>query len=179
MSVRHDWYQSETSVVVSVLLKNAKEKNYSVTIDADTLNVTADGYELHIQLFRPINPELSSHKDTPSKIEITLKKVVGERWDSLHKAETQEATHTKAKPNWDKICKENELKETEEVKGEEGLQNLFQKIYVDSSDEVRKAMNKSFSESGGTVLSTNWNEVGAKQVDVKPPDGTEFKKWDE
>lgn len=66
-----------------------------------------------------------------------------------------------------------------QFQGEEGLQNLFQKIYGDSSDEVRKAMNKSFSESGGTVLSTNWAEVGAKKVDVKPPDGTEFKKWDE
>lgn len=40
-------------------------------------------------------------------------------------------------------------------------------------------MNKSFSESGGTVLSTNWQEVGEKKVDVKPPDGTEFKKWNE
>ena len=32
-------------------------------------------------------------------------------------------------------------------------------------------------ESGGTVLSTNWKEVGEKQVDVKPPDGMEYKKW--
>lgn len=38
-------------------------------------------------------------------------------------------------------------------------------------------MNKSFSESGGTVLSTNWKEIGEKTVDVKPPDGTEFKAW--
>ena len=33
-------------------------------------------------------------------------------------------------------------------------------------------------ESGGTVLSTNWKDVGAKTLDVKPPDGMEFKKWD-
>jgi hypothetical protein len=33
-------------------------------------------------------------------------------------------------------------------------------------------------ESGGTVLSTNWQEVGKSKVDVKPPDGMEFKKWD-
>lgn len=34
-------------------------------------------------------------------------------------------------------------------------------------------------ESGGTVLSTNWDEISKKQVDIKPPDGMEFKKWDQ
>lgn len=32
-------------------------------------------------------------------------------------------------------------------------------------------------ESGGTVLSTNWKEVAGKKVEVKPPDGMEYKKW--
>ena len=34
-------------------------------------------------------------------------------------------------------------------------------------------------ESGGTVLSTNWNEVGKEKVSVKPPDGMEYKKWEQ
>ncbi|XP_059609169.1 protein SGT1 homolog [Phlebotomus argentipes] len=179
MSVKHDWYQSETSVVVTVLLKNAAEKNYSVNIAAESLDVTADGYSLHLDLLRPINPDQSHHKATASKIEITLKKTTGERWDNLQrKLQEEKPVEAKTKPNWDKFCKEVELKDAAEAKGEEGLQNLFQKIYGDSSDEVRKAMNKSFSESGGTVLSTNWAEVGSKKVDVKPPDGTEFKEWE-
>ena len=37
----------------------------------------------------------------------------------------------------------------------------------------------SVQESGGTVLSTNWSEVGKSKIDVKPPDGMEFKKWDD
>jgi len=32
-------------------------------------------------------------------------------------------------------------------------------------------------ESGGTVLSTNWEEVGCKTVEKKPPDGMEWKSW--
>ena len=39
-------------------------------------------------------------------------------------------------------------------------------------------MNKSFQESGGTVLSTNWDEIKKEKTDVKPPDGMEYKKWD-
>lgn len=33
-------------------------------------------------------------------------------------------------------------------------------------------------ESNGTVLSTNWKEVGAKKVEGSPPDGMELKKWE-
>lgn len=39
-------------------------------------------------------------------------------------------------------------------------------------------MMKSFSESGGTVLSTNWKDVGQKKVEMKPPEGMEFKQYD-
>ena len=38
-------------------------------------------------------------------------------------------------------------------------------------------MNKSFQESGGTVLSTNWAEIGKQRTEVKPPTGAEFKKY--
>ena len=40
-----------------------------------------------------------------------------------------------------------------------------------------RAMNKSYMESGGTVLSTNWEEIGKEKTPVKPPEGMEFKKW--
>ena len=33
-------------------------------------------------------------------------------------------------------------------------------------------------ESGGTVLSTNWNDIGKEKTEVKPPDGMEWKKYD-
>jgi suppressor of G2 allele of SKP1 len=33
-------------------------------------------------------------------------------------------------------------------------------------------------ESNGTVLSTNWKDVGAKKVEGGPPDGMELKKWE-
>lgn len=33
-------------------------------------------------------------------------------------------------------------------------------------------------ESNGTVLSTNWKEVGNKKVEGSAPDGMEMKKWE-
>lgn len=40
-------------------------------------------------------------------------------------------------------------------------------------------MMKSFVESNGTVLSTNWKEVGAKKIECTPPEGMEVHKWSE
>ena len=46
--------------------------------------------------------------------------------------------------NWDQIGKEAEQEEKDGAQGEAALNQLFQKIYGDSTDEVKKAMNKSF-----------------------------------
>lgn len=54
---------------------------------------------------------------------------------------------------------------------------FFQKLYKDADDDTRKAMVKSYTESGGTVLSTNWKEISKKRTEIRPPDGMEFKKW--
>ncbi|XP_067634436.1 protein SGT1 homolog [Eurosta solidaginis] len=181
MSVRRDWYQSDTKVVVTVMIKDAETKSYKVDIEPERLHMTADGYELDVQLYRPVDVSKSSHKVYPTKVEITLAKQVGERWESLEKKDLPPPTAAPPpihKKDWDSLAKEVEKSEEEDTKGEEALQRLFKKIYATSSPEVQKAMNKSFSESAGTVLSTNWQEVSKDKVDVKPPEDAEFKKWD-
>jgi len=34
-------------------------------------------------------------------------------------------------------------------------------------------------ESGGTVLSTNWEDIKKQKTEIKPPDGMEFKKYEQ
>jgi len=47
--------------------------------------------------------------------------------------------------NWDKLVTEIKKEEKEEKpEGNEAMNRLLQQIYGDGSDEVRKAMNKSF-----------------------------------
>ena len=80
--------------------------------------------------------------------------------------------------DWGAIEKALAAEAEEKKEGEAALNEMFQKIYGDANDDVRRAMNKSFQESGGTVLSTNWNEIGKEKTEVKPPDGMEWKKYD-
>ena len=79
--------------------------------------------------------------------------------------------------DWAAIEKTLAAEAEEKKEGEAALNEMFQKIYGDASDETKRAMNKSFQESGGTVLSTNWGEIGKEKTEVKPPDGMEWKKY--
>jgi len=59
----------------------------------------------------------------------------------------------------------------------DGLNNFFKDLFKNASDDQRRAMEKSFLESSGTVFSTNWDEVGKSPVKGSAPDGMEMKNW--
>lgn len=198
---RYDWYQTETHVIVTILAKNTQ--NVKIVYGQNTLSVSAllpsgNEYSLELDLAHPVVSEQCLHKVDPSKIEIKLKKQSGIRWNSLKGNPVAEAkvqpipqeilqagsqppkypsSCTKA-PDWNKLEKEIEKQEAEEKpEGDAAVNALFQQIYSRGSDEVRRAMNKSYQESGGTVLSTNWSNVGKSTVERKLPDGMEWKPW--
>ena len=82
--------------------------------------------------------------------------------------------------DWDSIEKTIEEEEEKETpQGDAAMNKLFQQIYANASDDTKRAMVKSFQTSGGTVLSTNWDEV--KETDYEKdrtaPDGVEWKDW--
>jgi suppressor of G2 allele of SKP1 len=77
--------------------------------------------------------------------------------------------------NWDKLAAED-LDEKDEIEGDE-TNHFFKKLYSGATPEQQRAMMKSYQESGGTVLSTDWSNVGSKTVVPEPPEGMEAKKY--
>ncbi|XP_056663412.1 protein SGT1 homolog [Monodelphis domestica] len=194
--IKYDWYQTESQVIITLMIKNIQKNNIKVEFSENELSAvvnlpSGEDYNLKLSLLHPIVPEQSTFKILSTKIEIKMKKSEAVRWEKLEghrdvpkpKQFTPDSKHMYPSSshytrNWDKLVGEiKEEEKNEKLEGDAALNKLFQQIYSDGSDEVKRAMNKSFMESGGTVLSTNWSDVGKRKVDVNPPDDMEWKKF--
>lgn len=136
-------------------------------------------------MFGEVFAEKSTTQHMSVKTEIVLKKKAPGEWKTLEQAgadTTQEydpkkyPSSSKNNVNWSELEKQG--KEVEKDEGDP-LNKLFQQIYSQGDEDTRRAMMKSFQESNGTVLSTNWKDVGAKKVKGEAPNGMEAKKWNE
>ncbi len=74
---------------------------------------------------------------------------------------------------------EGDNDDDDDYPGRDATTDFFRMLYKNSSPDVQKAMIKSYQESNGTTLSTNWEEVKKAPVKTQPPAGVEAKKWNE
>ncbi|KAF2851875.1 SGS-domain-containing protein [Plenodomus tracheiphilus IPT5] len=177
--------------------KDALFVSFPVSGSSSDYSYTAD------PLYASIDPTQSKYRVTANKVEITLRKAtVGPKWHNLEsdrKVASDEApqssipshvlssktnqpsgpvypTSSKSGPkNWDTVV-QADLDDKDEIEGDE-TSAFFKKLYSGASEEQQRAMMKSYSESGGTVLSTDWNDVGKKTVVPEPPEGMEARKY--
>lgn len=85
----------------------------------------------------------------------------------------------------DENDKEDEPAEDEEVtynsdddENSDPVNGFFKKLFKNADPDTRRAMMKSYTESNGTALSTNWSEVSKGPVETKPPDGMVERKYE-
>ncbi|KAJ8773227.1 hypothetical protein K2173_028404 [Erythroxylum novogranatense] len=199
---RHEFYQKPDVVVVSIFAKGIPPSCVSVDYGEQILSVNInvpgqEEYHFQPRLFGKIVPANCKFDVLSTKIEIRLAKAEPIHWTSLEYSKepvvlqraivtsgtgSHRPTYPSSKPkgiNWDKLEAQVKKEEKEEkLDGDAALNKFFKEIYHDADEDTRRAMSKSFVESNGTVLSTNWKEVGSKKVEGSPPDGMEMKKWE-
>ena len=209
VKIRHDWYQNNQNVYLTLLAKGVPQDKAVVEITERFMSISfpvaaSDAtYDFSLDpLYAAVNVEKCITRILPSKVEIILAKATpGQKWNALESSEpvtehgpaaessrldsaaravfTASApsgpaypTSSKSGPkNWDKFGDDDEEEEGD------ATNSFFKKLYSGATPEVQRAMMKSYTESNGTSLSTNWEEVSKGKVETLPPDGMEAKQW--
>lgn len=186
-ALKKEYYQTPSHMNVSLFLKGCTEKEVQVewSVTKVLVVVSTPGAKertIPIDLCASIIPAQSSYKVFPTKIELKMKKAIDSTWSTLERV--KESASNSEDPStirsnctsnkWDSIVRELQ-EEDEPMEGDAALQNFFQNIYAGADEDTRRAMNKSFMESNGTVLSTNWNEIGKGKVNPRISSDKEVK----
>ncbi|KAI9063111.1 SGS-domain-containing protein [Trametes sanguinea] len=197
-SLRHEFYETDEKLTLSIFDKGADPEQVKITFEPRKFSYVNGEKSLVLEPLKgQIDPAKSDYTVGKVKVEVRFAKMAQGRWGSLvgdspdplasapvaAPAPTSSAPR-KPRKNWDGIT--NEILESEKpvspdqdpnAGGDAAVNDFFRKLYADADEDTRRAMMKSFQESGGTTLSTNWDEVKKSTVEVKPPEGSEWKKW--
>ena len=198
LKIIYNWIQTGTEITVDIT-SNHNLNAYDIKISKKSIEFIdkKEGtVKYTINLTNGILVEKSSYKITSSmKCKLELhKEVENFNWVNLEVSKNDDSLNnpkdkvvhgyypssSKVKKDWSQLDKEIDEQEKEDASkdGNEGMWRLFRDIYAKGNEETRRAMIKSFQTSGGTVLSTNWDEVKDKDYEGKDrPEAPKGQEW--
>ncbi|EJT97756.1 CS-domain-containing protein [Dacryopinax primogenitus] len=181
---RYEWYQTDGKTTITVYVKNAEADKVKIEFAPKSLVFSYGDQQLVLEpLPTEINTDASSYTVMKMKVEIGLVKKVAGRWQAITgeqegtvqhiSPEPSTSNRRKARKNWDAVTteilsseKEKSVSDDPNIGGDVAANEMFAKLYADADEDVKKAMIKSYTESNGTSLSMNWDEV--KKARVEP-----------
>ncbi|KAG0708835.1 SGS-domain-containing protein [Suillus ampliporus] len=188
-SLRHEFYETDEKLTVSIFDRGADPAQVSIMFEPRKISYQNGEKTLSLQPLKgQIDPERCDFTVGKVKVELRLVKVAQGRWGSITgdapdplqtsapigPTTSPVVAEARAKPkkNWEELTtkiltseKEMSAEEDPNVGGDTAVNSFFQKIFGDADDDAKRAMMKSFQES-------------KSRVEVKPPAGSEWKKWD-
>jgi tetratricopeptide (TPR) repeat protein len=197
IKVTHHWTQSLTHLTLTLDSNIELSKDdVLVTVDKKLVKLVYKSsnhtiFELHLS--NSIIPAETTWEFQGRKIIFELKKEVANfNWVNIEREKAalinpdrpSYPSSAKVKRDWDNLERDinREIEEDERKDPNAGMMLLFKDIFAKADENTRRAMMKSYQTSGGTVLSTNWNEVQDKDYEGKDkpdaPKGQEWKKYD-
>ncbi|GEQ66587.1 hypothetical protein JCM33374_g250 [Metschnikowia sp. JCM 33374] len=185
--IRDEWYQSKDYVTITIFAKDIAKESVQVKFGTRSLSVTfptSDSSEYNYDLdglYGEILPEKSSYMVGTKKIEITLHKSVEGRWAALEGEGPIAAPVTNSAPSGlaypSSSRKRVDWSNVKVDDDEEDSGDFFSKLYKGVDEDTRRAMMKSYVESNGTILTTDWTEAKERTFKTTPPEGMQAKKW--
>lgn len=182
-NLRMQWYQSISHVTIDFYAKNVISEESSISFEELRICIQLKRpdngvYMLEKDLFGSIVPAESTWSVSRFKVELRLKKSkVGEVWKALDRqgqivSAVAEAGSLSMRRKNETDARQRTLnsiteKELEDYTEDDSSMSLFRTIYKDADEDMKRAMMKSYSESGGQVLSTNWEDVKKEKVTYK------------
>ncbi|QLG74044.1 hypothetical protein HG535_0F05560 [Zygotorulaspora mrakii] len=184
--------QSKEAMHVSVSPDDKKSLEVAYQVAS-----TGSEFQYSIELSHEVDPEVVKINVFTKKIELTLKKIEKLQWKILESS--PQATEEDLASSKDVISQNRAVQnegaldypssstkhidwskidfDEEDDENSGSADAFFQKIYADADPDTRRAMMKSFVESNGTALNTNWNDVSKSFVEPSPPEGMNLKHW--
>jgi len=196
---RHEFYETDQLLTLSIFDKGANPDEVAVKMTGSSLTYEHGQKKLALDpLAGEIEPDKSDYSVGKMKVEVRLAKKSPGRWGRLVRGPNDEggsfprpasqavppsgaSTRRAEGKNWEKvsdtILKSEKDKTMQEDPNAVDSNHAFSELFQHLDDDAKRAMLKSYTESGGTTLSTDWNDVKKGPVPIRPPEGQEWKKW--